>query len=844
MGHHTLRHRCLFLWLLISSVFLCAQASAHAEASWICPGISEQCVQTLEQRLDRPDSSGAGYFFDTVTMIKQVWQKAENCADKERHALIKLDSLLSSSRLTSISPKDNFAYSRLLLDRENHQKTMSNCLFVKYQVNQQYHRSKSLLSKIPYSSLFKRELPLWQVRTIKSVLNPDVHVNKQFMDQQRLLANGDVEQRFLMQGSLFVVMLFSLLSYVILTWRFRALPDCWRHVLRQLMVVFFPFTCFVGTLHWTFHRTPDLFNVFTFSFTSYANVPIVHVFLDLLWMVLFVFCFINVVTTIIREHVVWRYAMFTYQVLLNLSCFVYIYYLMYIHNLLGAIAFRYYEYAHIYLIFLFVRTLAKSFQEKKNDKLAGSSTWLAFVDTLRQRCFVLLGMIFVYNISDLLNENQIFSPEFVVISHFINIVLLNFVLLRCMMCIVQYNVFQKNLSKKWMGSIRMGLQYAYVLLIVMAILGYQRLAFSFFFNLFFTYALWVIVRDGLRFWSSIYHALSDPHTMYSKQFRRLFNEQSNATLIELYIPLLTATIPLLILCCGCFIQIWSLDHALFLLDHYIYLANRGVSIFSMTFDLNLLLESLNLFCLWCLLGRLITSYVSRRHLGADDMHEKAMFYSLMQYLFFITGVLFVFQYNQMNLKSIVLITSALSIGIGFGLRHFVSNFISGLFVFFNKPIKIGDHVIVDKNEGVVKKINLFSTQMETASCTELIIPNSMFFSTSILNFTFDNNKLYRINIQIIPQDNENYQLEETLLLEVAAKNKNIKQSSPYAPMVLFKGTYLELSCVVLNVGLKNQIESDLNHDLGEAFKSHNLTITWKEPSPNRMFIKYNDEGEP
>ena len=138
----------------------------------------------------------------------------------------------------------------------------------------------------------------------------------------------------------------------------------------------------------------------------------------------------------------------------------------------------------------------------------------------------------------------------------------------------------------------------------------------------------------------------------------------------------------------------------------------------------------------------------------------------------VIAALAAFSYAGFNLSSIAIIAGALSVGIGFGLQNLVNNFISGLILLVERPISVGDLVVVGGEEGCVRKISVRSTELETFDGANVLIPNSYFISEKVKNWTF-RNKVRRVAIPIGVAYGSDPRRVQAALLTVAGENPDI-----------------------------------------------------------------------
>ncbi|HYQ23028.1 DUF3772 domain-containing protein [Stenotrophomonas sp.] len=132
----------------------------------------------------------------------------------------------------------------------------------------------------------------------------------------------------------------------------------------------------------------------------------------------------------------------------------------------------------------------------------------------------------------------------------------------------------------------------------------------------------------------------------------------------------------------------------------------------------------------------------------------------------------------LDMKNLALLASALSVGIGFGLQAIIQNFVSGLILLAERPVKIGDWVKLGDQEGDIRRINVRSTEIQVGDKSTLIVPNSELITKTIRNMTMGNNQ-GRIQIQFaVPTSTDVAGLRQALLDAYAAHQAVLKQPAP------------------------------------------------------------------
>lgn len=185
-----------------------------------------------------------------------------------------------------------------------------------------------------------------------------------------------------------------------------------------------------------------------------------------------------------------------------------------------------------------------------------------------------------------------------------------------------------------------------------------------------------------------------------------------------------------------------------------------------------------------------------------------------------------------DLTNIALVAGALSVGIGFGLQNIVNNFVSGLILLVERPINVGDWVVIGGKEGTVKRINFRATEIETFQRASVVIPNAEIISSSVTNWTLKD-RMGRIEIPIGVAYASDTEAVKASLLECAkAHSKVLRYPEPHVLFRNFGDSSLdfELRCFTGDVTERIVIESDIRFAIDNAFRKKGIDI----PFPQRV----------
>ena len=204
--------------------------------------------------------------------------------------------------------------------------------------------------------------------------------------------------------------------------------------------------------------------------------------------------------------------------------------------------------------------------------------------------------------------------------------------------------------------------------------------------------------------------------------------------------------------------------------------------------------------------------------------------TLTSYLVVTIGVILVLNTIGADWSKLQWLVAALSVGIGFGLQEIVANFISGIIILFERPIRVGDFVTVGETNGVVQKIRIRATTIRNMNAQELLVPNKEFITGRLLNWSLTDSTT-RLQLTVGIAYGSDVDTAMRLMKDVACKNDDVLDEP--RPSVIFQSfgdsaLIMILRCFIDSAETRARIVSALNLEINKKFNEAGIVIAFPQ----------------
>ena len=215
-----------------------------------------------------------------------------------------------------------------------------------------------------------------------------------------------------------------------------------------------------------------------------------------------------------------------------------------------------------------------------------------------------------------------------------------------------------------------------------------------------------------------------------------------------------------------------------------------------------------------------------------DMGNREAVGAIFRYALLVVGFIIILQTTGIDMTIVSVLAGTLGVGVGFGLQNIVNNFVSGLIILFERPIKVGDRIEVGNVHGRVTRIGARSSTVLTNDNIAIIVPNLKFITENVVNWSHADQKV-RFRIPVTVASGSDPYLVERLLLQAALEVPEVLDD-PEPGVRLFgfdeNGMHFELRAwsraLIQRRGL---LTSKLNYVIYDKFTAHGIDV----PTPQR-----------
>lgn len=232
-----------------------------------------------------------------------------------------------------------------------------------------------------------------------------------------------------------------------------------------------------------------------------------------------------------------------------------------------------------------------------------------------------------------------------------------------------------------------------------------------------------------------------------------------------------------------------------------------------------------------IVGRLLKNWLVSKYFPNTniDTGVRLSIVTVLGYIVAIITVSLMLSTLGISLEKLTWIASALSVGIGFGLQAIVQNFISGLIMLVERPVKVGDWVVIGTQEGDIRRINVRATEIQLGDRSTLIVPNSEFITKSVRNMTLSKSE-GRVQIRLpLPLSVNPAQIRD-IILAIFENNEDVLDDQGLEPYIRLDGIeggslIMVATCFVISPRLAGRIKSELLFEIINKLHQESILLS-------------------
>ena len=398
---------------------------------------------------------------------------------------------------------------------------------------------------------------------------------------------------------------------------------------------------------------------------------------------------------------------------------------------------------------------------------------------------------------------------------------------------------KKTSSNAWKFTLRLIIGILIITNPILIIIGYVAMANMIFSGLLTTLLLLAVLFFLQNIFKKYLNTLFSTKTRHQRRFLKFLSpKQDGASPAKFWLGTFINIILWFVAIC-LFLLIWGMDpaHLSSLLRSIFF----GVEIGGREISLVNIVLAAAIFFIIIAVTRYIQNIMDVRLFPNSTLDSGAQnaLKTAIKYLGFAIAIVISVNVIGFDLSSLLLIVGGLSVGIGLGLQPIVTNFVSGIIMLIERPVKVGDQVEIGGQCGIVTCIKVRATEIRTFQRASVLIPNSSIITGQVKNWTL-HNRLCRIEIPIGVAYGSDIQLVKKLLLECSDGIKDI--ASDPTPSVVFmnfgdNSLDFELRLFTTDLGNKMSISSAIRFNIEEKFSAANIEI----PFPQRDVHLFTEE---